>query len=239
MVDFVSERHIIVHDIALNMQSTYLRGYLRGYEDAVIEVVDDIIRLSTRGYTGKELQLLLNTYKGGLKEKLERKIVELRGTLEVEVLKERPRTKELLEIGSYLVKEERPAKSLSILSSIPEKALNCLIISRVSPEKLEGFEDFKEKTPVWLSREGGEKDVDNLAGEVNKFLDRNSRGVIFFHGVDYLVQENGSDRALKFMAYLKEKVVKTNSYLIVSLNPETLNPTDCKRIESEIGETVE
>jgi len=57
------------------------RAYLKGFQEGLQEAWDEIIKLSTKGYTSRELQIMAKTKKSMLFQRVQQKIDELERAL--------------------------------------------------------------------------------------------------------------------------------------------------------------
>ncbi len=57
------------------------RGYIKGFQEGLQEAWDEIIKLSTKGYTSRELQIMAKTKKSMLFQRVQQKVDELERAL--------------------------------------------------------------------------------------------------------------------------------------------------------------
>src|SRR4030065_1879032 len=101
------------------------RGYVKGFQEGLQEAWDEIIKLSTKGYTSRELQIMAKTKKSMVFQRVQQKVDELERALgkkltSAEVVVAQPSAQPVRAMPgwTHVVKEERPDKSSSRFTSV-------------------------------------------------------------------------------------------------------------------------
>ncbi len=144
-----------------------------------------------------------------------------------------------LETGAtYLIKEAKPYLSTKLFQRTVQSGLAGLTITRIYPDKLEeDYEIEKEGVKsIWLSRSIGDNVIDPvkigpLAMEIANFIEENSPSIILLEGVEYLMLINGFDVVHRFIEYLHERIVNSNSIFIVSISPNAFEEREMALLE--------
>ena len=99
----------------MSQEEDYARGLIKGFEEGLRDAWDEIIKLSTKGYTSRELQIMAKTKKSMLFQKVQKRAEELESALGRKIFAEeeeaRPGTPSQVELvpgWSYVIREERP-----------------------------------------------------------------------------------------------------------------------------------
>ena len=69
---------------------------------------------------------------------------------------------------------------------------------------------------------------------IEEFMDNNSSGVIMLDGLEYLIGNNTFNPVIRFLRRLVDKVSTTECILIVSLAPDTLDPSQVTLLEKDL-----
>ncbi len=233
----------------------YAKGFLKGYEDALNEVWNEVIAIGSRSYSPHELQILARTRKNMIQQSVEMKKAELQRMLGIVLSVPEDRSKlasGLSEGDSIMVREERPDKAFAIFARLTERGMRGMSVTRTDPFKavarygLNGGKiDF-----IWLTRI--EKDVienggirakvrSNLAGlasEIKDFLSKPGGGAVVLEGMEYLVTQYDFRSVLRFIQMVREQVSYTGGFFIISADPDAADEKDYRLIEKEMTLTL-
>ena len=75
--------------------------------------------------------------------------------------------------------------------------------------------------------------IAGLSSILSKFLDEGEKKVILLEGAEYLITQNSYKSFLNLIHLLNDKALINKSYIILSLNPKTLNSIQVANIEKE------
>jgi hypothetical protein len=252
----------------MQSESAYTKGYLKGYEDAWKEALNEVLKLTSKHRTSRELELAIKSHLATVYQKVDAKRLKFQKSFEkpaVGFIYEPPRKAEIKKIdftaGSrYLIKEGKVEKSLSLFSNILAKGIQGLCISRTPPDMLRKVLPT-ETVFLWLTRSETPveepllpmsgvaikekpdasfktEDLVKLSSAVKKFFSERKSGAILLEGVEYLIAENDFPAVLKFIHFLTDIVVEHNSYLVVCVEPQALEPKQLKQLEKEMSEII-
>ena len=234
------------------------RGYIKGFQEGLQEAWDEIIKLSTKGYTSRELQIMAKTKKSILYQRVQQKVDELEWALGKKVSLQdvtqplQPvQPVQLMSGWSYVVKEERPEESFALFASLVSKGGRGLCISRTHPDTLKQKYKF-EAEALWLTKtETAQATTDargveyvspnnlaHLASAIREFLSKGPEGAVIIEGLEYLTTQNDFKSVLKFMQLINEQVVLDKGYLFVPVDEATMDPKDFSLIEREMSQVL-
>jgi len=122
-----------------------------------------------------------------------------------------------------------------------------LCITRQHPQKIRD-QYHLEKTPIiWLM--GGEcitgencikpDNLSSLGSTISKFLTEARDGLVLLDGLEYLMTRNGFDSMIKFIQYMNDKVMQSNSRIILCLDSLSLDKKQYHQLTSEMREIDE
>ncbi len=152
-------------------------------------------------------------------------------TVDLERIKER---------NLILIKEKRPERSYRVfLSLLAEKRVG-LIITRSHPDIVR--EEYRlEKTPViWLARQPGPNRIEPsnisiLKHAVNEYLRQGEKAVVIIDSLEYIMENNDSDKVMRMLFDLRDEIIMTDSTLIISLDPDTIESQKMAFLEREFN----
>ncbi|RLI77002.1 hypothetical protein DRP04_12010 [Archaeoglobales archaeon] len=125
---------------------------------------------------------------------------------------------------SYIIKDERSDKAYEVFRELIKEGYSGLILSDVSPRKIEKKYGIREEI-YWFSEVEGENTLrpDRLDSEITRtitsFLRENEKTVILLEGLAYLVQINGFDACVRFLKTLSDAIAQNDGVLLLPLNP--------------------
>jgi hypothetical protein len=241
----------------MSQEEDFARGFIKGFEEGLKEAWEEIIKLSTKGYTSRELQIMAKTKRSMLFQVVQQKAEELERALGKKILtqpavpKQPSAQAEVRQGWSYVVKEERPEKSFSLFSSLVGSGARGLCISRSHPDLLKQKYGFEADT-IWLTKtetaqeSSGKKGAEfvspnnlaRLASAVRDFLSKGEGGAVIIEGMEYLTTQNDFKSVLRFVQLINEQVVLDKGYLIIPVDEGTMDPKDFSLVEREMSQVL-
>ncbi len=137
---------------------------------------------------------------------------------------------------SYLVEEEKPYRSISYLKEGVERDYNAICITRMNPERFKKTFDINAEV-YWLTDHTTElPSIKPILENINFFLERyiKKKYIIFLDGLDFLISKNSGDAVIQFIRHFIDILSESNSILIISLNPQTIEERYLKILEREM-----
>src|SRR4030042_5987771 len=142
----------------MSQEEDSARAFIKGYQEGLQEAWEEIIKLSTKGYTTRELQIMAKTKKSMVFQRVQQKVDEIERALgkrltspEVPLTQPVAQPVQALPGWSYVVKEERPDKSFALFTSILSQGGKGLCISRTHPDVLKQKYGFDAES-IWLTK---------------------------------------------------------------------------------------
>lgn len=236
------------------------KGYIKGFQEGLQEAWDEIIKLSTKGYTSRELQIMAKTKRAMLFQRVQQKVEELERVLgrKLYVSGNPPAGAspqappvQLMPGWSYVVKEDRPERSFSLFVALISKSGRGLCISRTHPDVLKQKYKFDAES-LWLTKteatqgKPGTKGIEyvspnnlaHLASAIRDFLSKGENGAVIIEGLEYLTTQNDFKSVLKFIQLINEQVVLDKGYLVVPVDEGTMDPKDFSLVEREMSQVL-
>lgn len=236
------------------------RGYIKGFQEGLQDAWDEIIKLSTKGYTSRELQIMAKTKRAMLYQRVQQKVEELEKALgrklSIAEGTSAPAATQAQQVKltpgwSYLLKEDRPERSFALFSNLLAQGARGMCISRTHPDALKQKYKFGAEF-LWLTKTetaqtqqsapGVEyvspNNLAHLASAVRDFLSKGENGVVIIEGLEYLMTQNDFRSVLKFIQLINEQVVLDKGYLLVPVDEATMDPKDFSLVEREVSQVI-
>ncbi|UCE91021.1 MAG: DUF835 domain-containing protein [Methanobacteriota archaeon] len=243
----------------MSQDEEFAKGFLRGFREGLQDAWDEIIKLSTKGYTSRELQIMAKTKKSMLAQKVNAKAAEIERLLGKRVFAAEQEDASpasasevtLMPGWSYVVREERPDRSFSLFSKLLSRGGAGLCISRTHPDTLKQKYGF-EAMSLWLTKTESSKASDDsegleyvspnnlarLASAVREFLSKNKNGAIIIEGLEYLNTQNDFKSVLKFIQLINEQIVLDKGYLMIPVDKATMDAREFSLVEREMSQML-
>lgn len=232
----------------------FSRGYIKGFKEGLFEAWNELIKLTSKGYTPRELQIMIRSARSSFTQKIDNKKRDIEKTLGRSIFSEEKESVAGISISdlspgmSICLKEDQPKKGIELVKRLVESGSELLSISRKHPAKLWNRLGISGKM-IWLSksdRNDSEREIEFisptnlpvLAEAIGEFLDEKENGVLFLEGLEYLFTQNDFKSVLKFVQLINEKVLIRNGYLILSVNPPTMEPREFSLVEREMSQVA-
>jgi len=232
---------------------SFFRGYTRGYEEGLEEAWDDLIGLTTKGYTSREIQVLAKTKRSEISRKValkKRRISEETGISLLEVSEVKKLASGIEPGSTYILEDKNLNRTIPIFNEAVRSGVRGMCIVRTHPSHIKtrflGEPEFTWLTKTDANIEAatpGVKyvspgDLGMLSTTIQKFLKISPNGVIILEGLEYLVRHNDFNMVFKWIQSLKDQVLLSKSVLLLPLNSSALDPKDIKALQCEIEQEI-
>ena len=140
---------------------------------------------------------------------------------------------------SYLIKETAGEVGARLFENKEKIGNKILYITRKLPNKMDTEKDMENQSMIWLTYNKGPNcieptNITRLSLRIQKFLTENHGATIIFDGLEYLSSQNEFSTILHFLQLVNDKIMISDSKLILSLNPEAFKPKELAQIEREM-----
>ena len=232
----------------------FARTYAAGYEEGVRSALREVLQHASRGHTAQELRILVESRLARLAEEVELK---RKGLL---APPRRPAWNALLRAPqparpwpgpqtsgtpaairlapgrTILVREERPARALTILRDSSTAFPRVALVSQRPPEVPGLPTDRRVDIDVAGSSGGDVRGSARLGpGEIGGRLRESAEApggaLVYVDALEYLASEYSLDTTLKFVHWLVTEVEETGSALLVSFDRRSLDLKDMSLLE--------
>lgn len=233
----------------------FSRGYIKGYKEGLQKAWDELVKLTSKGYTPRELQIMVKSSQPMLAQFVDGKIAEIEKISGKKIFTEEkpevPKSQSSAPMNpgmSICFKEDRPERGPAIIKELITRGSKLLSISRMHPDQLRSRFGFEGRM-IWLTKsetpseaKSPEEHIDFvspnslpvLADAIQQFLSGSNNGVIFLEGLEYLSTQNDFKAVLRFVQLINEQVLLKKGILILSANPTTMDLREFSLIEREM-----
>jgi hypothetical protein len=164
-------------------EESYAKGYMKGYEEGLKEAWEELISMTSKGYTSREIQILAKTRKSQLQDKVdlrqkrltreldlsEEKIIEVPASTTAKPLpqpaveqkapilisgEETPQPLNIVAGATYIIKNKRLDQPIAAMKAQLKKGSSGLCIVRTPPDHLREKFDLDCRM-VWLTKKEG------------------------------------------------------------------------------------
>jgi small GTP-binding protein len=138
--------------------------------------------------------------------------------------------------GCYLVKEEKPVKSFTILNKLIASGINGFCITRTHPTKVQNEFQLQNIPIKWLT--SGKQEENTLSPEllpelkdaITDFIQKNPNSAILLEGIEYLIDQNDFQSVLKMIHLINDEIMKSDSIFILPLDPFILDKKELHKL---------
>jgi len=143
----------------------------------------------------------------------------------------KPLTTKLEKHRSYAVEEKGTAASFRVFASELNAGRKGLIISRTHPEQIREEFGLRNTPIIWLANRPVKEalspsNLPLLERTVMRFMKDGRNTVVMVDGLDKLILETSSEKAMRFLFALEDEALVRGSRLILSFDPNGLSERD-------------
>jgi hypothetical protein len=225
---------ILISRDAVAAKKDYYRGYVQGYEEGLNRAWDDLIGLTTKGFSPREIQVMAKSKRQSIGESVRDRKREILDETGIDLL-ERPAVRESsvrVENGNvYLIEALSITKGLSIVNELTANGTRALCLLRSFPGN---YHDGLNTTvtPVWLAKHEAGKvgqyqvlspsDLGRIVTEIRDFMREGEGRVVLLEGIEYLIVQNDVNGVLKFLQTMMDQAVTLQGVLLMVVYPNAL-----------------
>ena len=227
----------------------FYRGYIKGYEQGLNQAWDELIGLTTRGFSPREIQVMAKTKR----QSINQMVREVKGLIREETGFDLSATKAESKLtggkvdpgNAYLIEGTSVTRALAILSELTAPGTRGMCVLRSFPGY---YQDAlgKNITSYWLTKHetGGREDgqcpiispseMARIITESKRFMAEEPGRVVLLEGIEYLMVQNDLNGVLKFLQSLIDQTVVTKSVLLLAIYPAAMDDRAISNIRCNI-----
>ncbi len=140
----------------------------------------------------------------------------------------------MLEKGfNYLLYEEKARITYELVSELAREGSPVLCITTVFPKKLKKMYPMENAEVLWLSDSGSDPKAlkptrldFEITRSITNFFKEKEEAVVFLDGFEYLLSENGFDKARRFIKRINDTASMNDGTFIICVNKDAIPRED-------------
>ncbi len=229
---------------AVSEGQDYFKGYIKGYEDGLNQAWDDLIGLTTRGYSPREIQVMAKSKRSSIGQNIKDKKRVIRDQNGVDLFEKVPARRAAPRIAAgraYIVQGTGVERAVNMFSELTSEGGRGLCITRRFPGDYQAAIG-PGTTSYWLTRqENGESaspypcispsDMGRMITLARGFMKEAEGGVVLLEGTEYLIVQNDLNNVLKFLQSMVDLAITSRSILLLAINPSAVDQKVMSNLE--------
>lgn len=145
--------------------------------------------------------------------------------------------------SSYLFTERGVLRAYELLKSLLSEGRRGLVITRTHPSRVQQL--YSVGCPImWIAKASKPNSgvmvleptrLMKIHSTISDFIKANPGAVVLLDGIEYLITENGFGPVMKAIQLTNEEVAMSGSYLLVPVDPRTLEIQQLGYLEREFS----
>jgi small GTP-binding protein len=143
--------------------------------------------------------------------------------------------------SGYIIREEKPQKSIQLFKSFLAEGAKGLCISRIHPKRIEEEFELTNVPIYWLSTEAqNKKDVlaptflPQINTIITDFIQKNDNVVILLEGIEYLIEKNDFKTVLNLIHSLNDHIMSSSARLLIPIDPKILKEQEIHMLKRDL-----
>jgi hypothetical protein len=218
----------------LSAREDFYRGYVKGYEEGLNKAWDELIGLTTKGFSSREIQVMAKSKRQSIGESVRDVKTGIRDETGIDLLAKCPAKGPKVEVeagNTYLIESMYATKALAVVNELTSDGRKALCILRSFPGN---YQDGLNATvrSIWLTKNENSQhgqfdflspsDMGRIASDTRSFMKEEEGRIVLLEGVEYLIVQNDVNNVLKFLQTLSDQAVTLRCVLLLSVYPPAL-----------------
>jgi small GTP-binding protein len=143
--------------------------------------------------------------------------------------------------SGYIIREEKPQKSIQLFKHFLSEGAKGLCISRIHPNRIEEEFELKDIPLYWLSTEAqSKKDVlaptflPQINTIITDFIQKNDNVVILLEGIEYMIEKNDFKTVLNLIHSLNDHIMSSSARLLIPMDPMVLKKQEIHMLKRDL-----
>ena len=141
---------------------------------------------------------------------------------------------------SYLIKDPSSLEAYDILLDRTNNDNTPLFITRQNPSIIKEKYGIDKSNVLWLSEEKSKgvkssSDSNFIKKTILDFIVKNEKPIILLDRIDYLTNLHGFDKIFKLIVVVNDKIMTTNSVLLIPIDPTIFTNKQLSLLEKELN----
>jgi hypothetical protein len=235
----------------LSEDNDYFKGYVKGYVEGLNKAWDELIGLTTRNYSSREIQVMAKSKRQSIDQMMRSKMKQIEED-EGRTIFSQPTRLSLsskVEPGrSYLMTPQGFDRAVAVFNEMVAGGKKGMCIVRHHPPEVRGLVAGEPRI-YWLTKQefspgddGGLTPEDYLSPSelpkiitvIRQFLKDSKGGVLLLEGTEYMVIQNDFNAVLKFLCNLRDQNITGKGVLLLPVDQEAMDAQEFKVLERSI-----
>lgn len=233
---YLSAKQLLSYRDALSAREDFYRGYVKGYEEGLNKAWDELIGLTTKGFSSREIQVMAKSKRQSIGESVRDVRTGIRDETGIDLTPRCPAKGPRVEVeagNTYLIESMYATKALTVVNELTSDGRKAMCILRSFPGNYQGGLG-PNVTAFWLTKHesGGQygeynvlspSDMGRILTETRSFMKEEEGRIVLLEGVEYLIVQNEVVPVLKFLQTLSDQAITMRGILLFSVYPPALD----------------
>lgn len=228
----------------------FYRGLVKGYEVGLNKAWDDLIGLTTKGFSPREIQVMAKSKRQNISTAVRQLRLEIEEETGFDMTGRSSvdRASGRVENGNaYLIEITAITQALSVVNELTSDGTPALCILRSFPGNFQGMMNDSVSC-AWLTKyEGTNYDsfpvfsgsaMEGMVTEVRNFMKEGPGRIVLLEGIEYLIIQNDLVKVLKFLQTIVDQTVLTKGILLLAIYPHALEDRVLNNLRCNIGSVL-
>lgn len=219
----------------MSTKEDYYRGFVKGYEEGLNRAWDDLISLTTKGFSPREIQVMAKSKRQSIGDSIRDRKVAIREETGIDLLskpKGREPTMRVDNGNVYLIESTGVTRGLGMVNELTSDGTRALCILRSFPGNFQGSMN-PTVSSMWLTKTEATKisgypvlspsDIGRIVTETRDFMKEGEGRIVLLEGIEYLIMQTDSTNVLKFLQTLIDQAVTLNGIMLLTVYPSAMD----------------
>ncbi|MBI0582688.1 MAG: DUF835 domain-containing protein [Methanomassiliicoccus sp.] len=234
----------------MSAREDFYRGYVKGFEEGLNKAWDDLIGLTTKGFSPREIQVMAKSKRQSIGDSVKDRKKEIKEETGIDLITRSSSRQPSVRVdhgNAYLIESMFVTRALAIVNELTSDGTRALCILRSFPGN---YQDALNPSvsSVWLTKhESGQfgdfqvlspSEMGRIVTETRSFMKEAEGRVVLLEGVEYLIVQNDTNGVLKFLQTMLDQAVTLNGILLLTVYPNTLDEHTLSNLKCLTGGTL-
>lgn len=235
---------------AVSEGQDFYRGLIKGYEEGLNQAWDDLIGLTTKGYSPREIQVMAKSKRQNIATAIRERKTFIKNETGIDLTSRSPSTPRLGRVengNAYLIEVNAITQALSVVNDLTSDGTPALCILRSFPGNFLGALN-RSVSCAWLTKYEGStydsipvfsaSEMGRMVTEVRNFMKEGEGRIVLLEGIEYLIIQNELNQVLKNLQSIVDQTVVTKGVLLLAIYPRALDDRILNTLRCNIASTL-
>ncbi len=225
----------------------FFRGLVKGYEEGLNQAWDELIGLTTKGFSPREIQVMAKSKRQNISVAVRELKVEIKQETGIDLTGHAPVPRasgKVVNGNAYLLEVTAITQALSVVNELTSDGTPAMCILRSFPGNFQSMLN-ESVNCAWLTKyEGSTFDnfpvfsgssMENMVTEARNFMKECPGRIVLLEGIEYLIIQNDLVKVLKFIQTIMDQTVLTKGILLLAIYPHAMDDKVLNSLRYTIG----